>query len=123
MMMKLLKEYLRTIKNIQECQELGVNPYGLYELNNQRIRLHRKIADYFGIKNEAEYLKLREIFSNMDLICDLYSKCEEWKLKDNTDIALMADNLNRFLGSAEARMFIQGDVSELKQLPCFRNRF
>ncbi len=116
-MKELLKEYLHIIKNIQECKELGVNPY---ELNSQRIRLHRKIADYFGIKNEAEYLKLREIFSNMDLICGLYSTCEEWKLKDNTDIALMADNLNRFLGSAEARMFIQGDVAELKQLPCFK---
>lgn len=112
----LLKDYLRTIKGIQECDEMGVSPYSL---NNERIRLHRKIFEYLGLKNEFQYLRLKEVFSNMDLVCSLYSACEEWKLKDATDISLMADNLNRFLGSAEARLFLEGDVEELKNLPCF----
>ncbi len=115
-MKELLKDYLRTIKGIQECDEMGVSPYSL---NNERIRLHKKIADWLGLKGEAEYLRLKEVFSNMDLVCSLYSACEEWKLKDETDISLMADNLHRFLGSAEARLFLEGDVSMLKNLPCF----
>ena len=62
-MKELIKEYLETIKNIQECNEVGLIPY---ELNSERVRLHRKIADYLDLKNESEYLRLREIFSNMD---------------------------------------------------------
>ena len=116
-MKELLIEYLEVIKNIQECNETGLLPY---TLNTERVRLHRKIAEYLGIKNEMEYLKLKEIFANMDLICRLYSECEEWKLENHTDIVLMADNLKRFLTSAEAKMFIQGDVKELKHLPCFQ---
>ncbi len=113
----LIKEYLETIKNIQECNEVGLIPY---ELNSERVRLHRKIADYLDLKNEIEYLRLKEIFSNMDLICSIYSECEEWKLRDSTDVALMTNNLYWFLTSAEAKMFIQGDVKELKHLPCFQ---
>lgn len=118
-MKELIKEYLETIKNIQECNEVDLISY---ELNSERIRLHRKIADYLGLKNEFEYLKLKEIFANMDLICNLYSECEEWKLENHTDVVLMANDLYRFLTSAEARLFIQGDVKELKHLPCFRSR-
>lgn len=118
-MKELLIEYLEVLKNIQECNETGLLPY---TLNTERVRLHRKIADYLDVKNEYEYLRLREIFANMDLICGLYSECEEWKLKSHTDVVLMADNLNKFLTSSEAKMFIQGDVKELKFLPCFRNK-
>jgi hypothetical protein len=119
-MKEFLKDYLRTIKSIQECNEMGVSPYSL---NNERIRLHKKIVDLLGLKGEVGYLRLKEVFSNMELVCGLYSACEEWKLKDETDISLMADNLRRFLGSAEARLFLEGDVSALKNLPCFwRNR-
>lgn len=116
-MKELLKDYLRVVRSIQSCGEAGI---AVYSLNNERIRLHKKIADYFGLKGEVGYLRLKEVFSNMDLVCGLYSACEEWKLKDETDISLMADNLNRFLGSAEARLFLEGDVEELKNLPCFR---
>lgn len=117
-MKELIKEYLETIKNIQECNEVGLVPY---ELNSERVRLHRKIADYLGLKNEFEYLRLKEIFSNMNLICSIYSSCEEWKLKDRTDIALMTNNLFYFLSSSEALLFIEGKVSDLKQLPCIQN--
>lgn len=132
-MKELLKEYLHIIKNIQECR------LDDYELICKITRLHQKIADYLGIKNEAEYIRLRAIFSHMGLICGLYFAREE-KLNNNTDVDLMADNLRLFLCSseakmfiqgddfalkqlgysAEARMFIQGDVAELKQLPCFK---
>lgn len=117
-MKELIKEYLEIIKNIQECNEVGLVPY---ELNSERVRLHRKIADYLGLKNEFEYLRLKEIFSNMNLICSIYSSCEEWKLKDRTDIALMTNNLFYFLSSSEARLFIEGKASDLKQLPCIQN--
>lgn len=117
-MKELIKEYLKTIKNIQECNEVGLIPY---ELNSERLRLHRKIADYLGLKNEYEYLRLRKIFSNMDLICNIYSDCEEWKLRDSTDIALMTNALFRFLSSSEARLFINGKVGNLKQLHCIQN--
>lgn len=116
-MKELLVEYLETIKNIQECNEVGLIPY---ELNSERVRLHRMIADYMDVKNEWEYLKLKEIFANMDLICRLYSDCEEWKLENHTDVVLMANDLYKFLTSSEAKMFIQGDVKELKYLPCFQ---
>lgn len=117
-MKELIREYLETIKNIQECNEVGLVPY---ELNSERIRLHRKIADYLDLKNESEYLRLKEIFSNMDLICSIYSECEEWKLRDSTDIALMTHDLFWFLSSSEARLFIDGKVSDLKRLPCIQN--
>lgn len=117
-MKELIKKYLETIKNIQECNEVGLIPY---ELNSERVRLHRKIADYLGLKNEAEYLRLREIFSNMDLICNIYSDCEEWELRDSTDVVLMTNNLYWFLSSSEARLFIEGKVSDLKQLHCIQN--
>ena len=117
-MKELIKEYLETIKNIQECNEVGLIPY---ELNSERVRLHRLIADYLGLKNESEYLRLKEIFSNMDLICSIYSDCEEWKLRDSTDIALMTNNLFYFLSSREAVLFIEGKVSNLKQLHCIQN--
>ena len=116
-MKELLVEYLETIKNIQECNETDLLPYAL---NTERVKLHRMIADYMDVKNEWEYLKLKEIFANMDLICRLYSDCEEWKLENHTDVVLMANDLYKFLTSAEAKMFIQGDVKELKHLPCFQ---
>ena len=113
----LLKDYLRVVRSVQSCGEAGI---AVYSLNNERIRLHKKIADWLGLKGEVEYLRLKEVFSNMELVCSLYSTCEEWKLKDETDISLMANNLHWFLTSAEARLFLEGDVKELKNLPCFR---
>ncbi len=117
-MLELLKEYLEIIKNVQEYE--GEGGFPIYSLNQERIRLHRMIADYMDVKNEWEYLKLKEIFANMDLICKLYSDCEEWKLENHTDVVLMANDLYKFLTSAEAKMFIQDDVKELKHLPCFQ---
>ena len=117
-MKELLVEYLEIIKNVQEYE--GEGGFPIYSLNQERVRLHRKIADYLDIKSEMEYLKLKEIFANMDLICGLYSECEEWKLENHTDVVLMANDLYKFLTSAEAKMFIQGDVKELKHLPCFQ---
>ena len=53
-MLELLKEYLEIIKNIQDYEGEGGLP--LYSLNQERVRLHRKIMDYFDLKNEFEYL-------------------------------------------------------------------
>ena len=68
-MKELLVEYLEIIKNVQEYE--GESGFPIYSLNQERVRLHRKIADYLDIKSEMEYLKLKEIFANMDLICGL----------------------------------------------------
>ena len=116
-MQKLLKEYLEIIKNIQECNEGG---FIVYSLNQERIRLHRKIMDYLGLQNESEYLRLKEVFANMDKICEIYSTCEEWKLKDETDIKHMSRYLRIFLTSAEGRFYLEGKTVPLLELACMK---
>ena len=116
-MFELLKEYLETIKSIQEYE--GNDGFALYSLNQERVRLHRKIMNYLNLKNESEYIRLKEVFANMDKVCEIYSECEEWKLKDFRDIKMMAQDLERFLTSAECRLFLEGKATFLLELPCF----
>lgn len=43
-------------------------------------------------------------------------------IKEYLETIKNINDLYRFLTSAEAKMFIQGDVKELKHLPCLRSR-
>lgn len=117
-MLELLKEYLEIIKNVQDCE--GEGGFPIYSLNQERIRLHRKIMDYLDLKNESEYLRLKEVFSNMDKVCAIYSECEEWKLKDKSDIKQMARYLERFITSQECYWFLKGKSVSLLELPCMK---
>ena len=118
-MIDLLIEYLEVIKNIQDCNNSGLPV--VYTLNQERIKLHRKIMDYMGLKNEYEYLRLKDVFGNMDKICEIYSQCEEWKLKNESDVKVMSQYLEKFLTSAEGRFFLEGKTVPLLDLPCIRH--
>ena len=115
-MKELLIEYLEVIKNIQDCNNDGVPV--VYTLNQERIKLHRQIMDCLGLKNEYEYLRLKDVFGNMDKICGIYSQCEEWKLKDESDVKAMSQYLERFFTSAEGSFFLEGKTVPLEKLPC-----
>ena len=117
-MRELLVEYLEIIKNVQDYE--GEGGFPIYSLNQERIRLHRKIMDYLDLKNESEYSRLKEVFSNMDKVCAIYSECEEWKLKDESDINQMARYLERFITSQECYWFLRGKYTSLLKLPCFK---
>ena len=56
----------------------------------------------------------------MDKVCEIYSECEEWKLKDESDINHMARYLERFLTSQECRLYLEGRAISLLQLPCIK---
>ena len=117
-MLELLKEYLEIIKNVQDYE--GEGGFPIYSLNQERIRLHRKIMDYLGLKNESEYLRLKDIFANIDKICEIYSECEEWKLKNENDIKRMAQYLEIFITSQECYWYLKGKSVPLLELPCMK---
>ena len=111
MLEDLLKDYLFTVKNIQEIGMIQT-PYALEE---QRQKLHHQILEElntcYGLGNISDiYIRSKTIFENLDVINGLYSECEEWKLKTDTDVVLMARDLNKYLTSAECRMYLSGDT-------------
>lgn len=107
---ELLKEYLTTIRDIKDCQIIGFNPY---ELNEKRIDLHYKIIKCLGLKEDT-YLRLKTFTDNLDKVCEIYSACEEWKLKTSRDINMLAKDLERFLTSAEAMNYLEGKTNWTK---------
>lgn len=113
-----IKEYLECIKNIQDCITSGMVPY---TLEQKRVGLHNKIAKYLDCDSTSKYEALKEIFSNMDIICKIYSECDEWKLETERDIKMMSQYLEYFLTSAECRLYLEGKVSSLFNLHCIKN--
>jgi len=111
MLENLLKDYLNTIKNIQEIGMIQT-PYALEE---QRQKLHHQILEElntcYGLGNISDiYIRSKTIFENLDVINGLYSECEEWKLKTDRDVVMMARDLDKYLTSGECRMYLSGDV-------------
>ena len=113
-MRDLIKEYLQTIKDIQElgCTQ---TPYALEE---QRQKLHSHIlnristylcTDGYNSYTDA-YIRSKTIFNNLDIICNIYSECEEWKLLDEGDVSAMTNYLFRYITSSECLMYLEGKV-------------
>ena len=112
MLEDLLKDYLFTVKNIQEIGMIQT-PYALEE---QRQKLHHQILkelnDCYGLGNTSDiYIRSKTIFENLDVINGLYSECEEWKLKTDRDVVMMARDLNKYITSGECRMYLSGDTT------------
>ena len=111
---ELLTDYLECIKNIQELQQSTGNTY--YMLNQERSRLHREILNRLGFKDEESYMRLKEIFACMDMVCRIYSECDEWKLRTRSDVKFMRRYLERFLTSAECYLFLEGKSVPFREL-------
>lgn len=106
-MIELLRNYLYTIKAMQDCGET------LYSLNQKRIELHNKIIEALGISQFGGYLRLKLFTDNLDKVCELYSTAEEWKLKTDYDVRWMAKYLERLLSSTEARLYLEGKTQRV----------
>ena len=113
MLENLLKDYLNTIKNIQETGMIQT-PYMLEE---QRQKLHHQILEElnscYKLGNLPDiYIRSKTIFENLDVINGLYSGCEEWKLKTDRDVVMMSRDLNNYITSVECRMYLSGDITK-----------
>lgn len=53
------------------------------------------------------YDKSKIIFGNLDKICSIYSSCEEWKLKGDSDVRRMTEYLNKFLSSSAVKNYFE----------------
>ena len=109
MLESLLKDYLSTIKAIQDVG-MDKTPYMLEE---QRQKIHQQILEKLDACYKigdlsAAYIRSKTIFDNLDVINNLYSSCEEWKLKTNRDVVMMARDLDKYLTSGECLMYISG---------------
>lgn len=111
MLKDLIEEYLQTLADVQSSG-FERTPY---ILEIRRIDLHQKIADFLG---EDTYFKLKDIFSNLDKVCSLYSDCNEWELKDDFDVSRMSEYLVKYLASDECQMYLEGKLD----LPAHRRK-
>ena len=112
MLKAVIKDYVETLKNIQELGEIKT-PYALDELRNT---LHKQILDllscYADFKDFTDvYIRSKTIFENLDLICEIFSTCEEWKLKSAGDVSAMSRYLWTYLTTSETLMYLEGRVN------------
>ncbi|MBO6130933.1 MAG: hypothetical protein J6P28_03095 [Treponema sp.] len=109
MLKAVIKDYVETLKNIQEVGGIKT-PYALDEMRN---KLHRqilcnlsKLADFKDFSDA--YIRSKTIFENLDLICEIFSTCEEWKLKSAGDVSAMSRYLLTYLTTSETLMYLEG---------------
>ena len=107
-----IKGYMETLKNIQELGE-NKTPYALDEMRN---KLHRqilctlsKLADFKDFSDA--YIRSKTIFENLDVICEIFSSCEEWKLESDGDVSAMTTYLWHYLAASETLMYLEGRLN------------
>lgn len=93
---ELLYEYFEIIKEIQDFQSGFDLPVSLYSLEQNRINKHKEIEEYLEL-NCLEKDRLKNLFSNLDKVCILYSECDEYLLKTKRDIKFLTKYVLDFL--------------------------
>ena len=106
---ELLTDYLTDISAIQKIQSDmgGISPYAL---EMARVEKHKQIEEFLGIETPLEKEKLKEWFSKLDVLCSIYSQCDDWKLETDRDIKDMTKYIIRYLSCAEGEGFIEGKL-------------
>ena len=112
MLRDIIKDYIQTLKNIQELGE-NKTPYALDEMRN---KLHRQIlctlSSFADFKDFSDvYIRSKTIFENLDAICEIFSSCEEWKLELDGDVSAMTTYLWHYLIAPETLMYLEGKVN------------
>lgn len=108
-----IREYLETLKRIQEFRDMGCD-LTPYHLEVSRQKKHSDIIDsIMGYlpegtdRDEIRWLS-KDIFYNLDKVCEVYSTANEWMLKDDVDVLHMTDYLNKFLVCRKTLMYLEG---------------
>lgn len=112
--------YLECLKSIQDYKNDANDPRTPYALEMKRTELHENLLSaYIGLfisfvdqddPNDdihLHYKKSKAIFDNLDKVCEIYSLCEEWKLKTESDVKDMTKYLYKFLVTTECRYFFE----------------
>lgn len=107
--------YLANLKAIQDYQADTGDISTPYALEMRRQALHEElVSTYTALCLDDDlvsvfdvYDKSKIVFGNLDKICEIYSSCEEWKLKDNSDVRTMAKYLDKFLSSSEVKNYFE----------------
>ena len=103
-LLELIEDYLFTLKDIENTidDNGGLTMY-TFEVSRQEI--HNEIVDEFmtwlpeGIDRNIVYNRSKEIFSNLDKVCKVYSTAEEWKSDEYFDVMDMAKYVRNYLPS------------------------
>ena len=81
-----------------------------------RNKLHRQIlctlsslADFKDFSDA--YIRSKTIFENLDVICEIFSSCDEWKLESDGDVSAMTTYLWHYLIATETLMYLEGKVN------------
>lgn len=122
-LLETIEDYLFTLKDIENVKDdnCGLTVYA-FEISRQG--LHDEIVeDYMtwlpeGVDKNTVYDRTKEIFSNLDLVCRVYSTCEEWKSNDYFDVLDMAKYVRNYLALSVVRQYISGKIDVN---PLFKN--
>ena len=107
--------YLANLKAIQDYHADTDDISTPYALEMRRQDLHVELVSTYTalclnddlVDAVDVYAKSKIIFANLDKICEIYSSCDEWKLKDNSDVRTMAKYLDKFLSSSEVKNYFE----------------
>lgn len=114
-LLDLIEDYLFTLKDIENTIDDN-GGLTMYTFEVSRQELHNEIVDEFmtwlpeGIDRNIVYTRSKEIFSNLDKVCKLYSTAEEWKSDDYFDVMDMAKYVRNYLTLSVVRQYISGRI-------------
>lgn len=114
-LLELIETYLFILKDIENTIDDNVG-LTMYTFEMSRQRLHNEITDELmtwlpeGIDRNVVYNRSKEIFSNLDKVCKVYSTAEEWKSNDYYDIKDMAKYVRNYLVLSVVRQYISGKI-------------
>lgn len=114
-LLELIEDYLFTLKDIENTIDDN-GGLTMYTFEVSRQELHNEIVDEFmtwlpeGIDRNIVYNRSKEIFSNLDKVCKVYSTAEEWKYDDYFDVKDMAKYVRNYLTLSVVRQYLSGKI-------------
>lgn len=110
---KQIQSYLEVLQRIQYFRGLG-SELTPYHLEVSRQKTHDEIVSSLMTylpenidRDEVRWLS-KDIFNNLDKVCEKYSTANEWMLNDNVDIVHMTDYIWKFLTCRKTLMYLEG---------------
>lgn len=115
-LLEIIEDYLFTLKDIEDTIDDN-GGLTIYTFEVSRQELHNEIVDEFmtwlpeGIDRNIVYNRSKEIFSNLDKVCKVYSNAEEWKSDEYFDIKDMAKYVRNYLTLSVVRQYLSGKIN------------
>lgn len=108
-------DYLEILKAIQEYRADSEDTSTPYGLEMRRQELHKNLVSTYTalwlnddlVDASEVYERSKIVLGHLDKVCEVYSLCEEWKLKDDADVKWMMRYLYKYLTSTEVKNYFE----------------